>query len=282
MSRGKILLGMGFSTVLAVSAMVENRQLLTTKYIVSSKKLPKNFDGKKILHLSDLHKKRYGDGYNNLLNSCKVQEPDYIFFTGDLFSRCEKNLFPKLVLMKRLAKIAPVYYIMGNHETDVPEKSSALNERLKREGIHVLINESERLWCGDEYVNIYGTELPEDCYKNPNGGYNNLLPVTEKMLNGTLGKAPKDECNILLSHSPFPLCVYDKWGADFVFSGHCHGGSVRLPVVGGVLSPERKFFPKYTKGVYKLGDCKMILSAGLGKFRLGNPAEIVVVTLKKG
>ena len=83
---------------------------------------------------------------------------------------------------------------------------------------------------------------------------------------------------LLLAHNPFFGEAYSQWGADYTFSGHVHGGIIRLFGVG-LLSPERKFFPKKTKGVYDYGGKKLLVSAGLGKFRLFNPPEIVIYDL---
>ena len=87
----------------------------------------------------------------------------------------------------------------------------------------------------------------------------------------------------MLSHTPLAFRAYADWGADVTFSGHCHGGVIRLPFIGGILSPERKFFPRYTKGIYELdaeqGLAKLAVTAGLGKFRLNNPSEIMICTL---
>lgn len=262
----------------------ENRRLKTTEYTVTFDNLPPSFSGKKILHLSDLHQKQFGEDYEILVNSCKAANPDYIFFTGDLYSRCEQNLDKKPVLMKKLRDIAPVYYIFGNHEIETPEKAQVLADKLKQEGIHVLRNELARLFVGEDFINVYGADIARKYYKNDNGGYSALPELKAKELGEALGKTDKQQFNILLAHTPFPFEEYAKWGADLVFSGHCHGGVIRLPLLGGILSPERKFFPKYTKGVYSCNKsenkAKMIVSAGLGKFRLGNPAEIVIVTLK--
>ena len=80
---------------------------------------------------------------------------------------------------------------------------------------------------------------------------------------------------MLLAHNPLFAEAYSQWGADMTFSGHVHGGAVRI-FGKGVLSPERKFFPKYTKGVYTVGNMKLLVTSGIGKLRLFNPAEMVV------
>lgn len=260
--------------------LVQNRQIKVSKYTLECKDLPKSFDGKKILLLADLHKKRYGEHYDNLLNSVEVCKPDYIFFAGDLFSKDENDMQPKAYLMNRLVKIAPTYYITGNHEIRSMDNCEALCFKLKQMGVTVLRNDKVRLYEGAEFVNIYGTQLPISCYINRDGNYKDLRDITPEYMEKLLGKAEQGY-NILLSHNPFFLESYAKWGADLVFAGHCHGGVVRLPFVGGILSPERRFFPKYTKGIYRVGKAQMVLTAGLGKFRLNNPSEIVTVTLER-
>ena len=259
---------------------VQNRWLTISKYDIPVPGLPKEFDGIKILHLSDLHKKRYGDGFNNLINSCSFLEPDLVFFTGDLFSRDEVNLDPKPVLMQRLMKLAPVYYVIGNHEGDAPDKAAALCEKLSEDGVRVLNNRTERLTRGSAHINITGAVLPQSHYRADNGGYSGRTEITPALMRRLAGRPEKNAVTLLLAHDPLPFEAYAKWGAAVTFSGHVHGGVVRLPLAGGLFSPERRFFPKYSKGVYKLGNSRLVVSAGLGKFRLNNPSQIILATLK--
>ena len=94
-----------------------------------------------------------------------------------------------------------------------------------------------------------------------------------------IGIRQPDEFTVLLAHNPLDFDVHAEWGADVSFGGHIHGGFVRLPVVKGLVSPERKLFPKYKEGVYKIGDSSLVVSRGLGNIRINNPPEIVSVTL---
>lgn len=274
-------LGIGVLTSAAAGwVLVQNRWLTTDKYEVAVPGLPPAFDGKKILHLSDLHRKRYGDGFNNLLNSCRFLEPDYVFFTGDLFSRNETDTEPKLVLMQRLMKIAPVYYVIGNHEADAADRGEVLNAALEKEGIHVLNNRSERIELEGQHICITGAALPISHYRNDKNGFSGRTKITPELMRELVGRPEKGCVNFLLAHDPLPFEAYARWGADLTFSGHVHGGVVRLPLIGGVFSPERTFFPKYSKGVYRLGKRQIVVSAGLGKFRLHNPSQIILVTLR--
>ncbi|MGN1113928.1 MAG: metallophosphoesterase [Oscillospiraceae bacterium] len=276
------ILAAGLSLAMAGAVAYDNTHFRTTEYTISSSKLPQSFEGKKILQLSDLHQRQFGNNQKKLVEQCKKEKPDYIVFTGDLYSRnqsfdeiCRKHIF-----MRELRKTASVYYILGNHEEETLSKAEPFIDLLEYDGINVLRNELSRIYIGDEFINLYGLEIGKEYYKSENNSYRNLPQITADNLDKAFGKAEKDQFNILLAHSPFYFKEYEKWGADLVFSGHCHGGVIRLPVIGGVLSPQRTFFPEYTKGVYRHKNSAMIVSAGLGKFRAFNPAEIVSVTLK--
>ena len=85
---------------------------------------------------------------------------------------------------------------------------------------------------------------------------------------------------LLLAHSPLALDTYAAWGAELVVSGHVHGGMIRLPVVGGLLSPERKLFPAYSRGHYRQGHTDLIVTGGIAKPRLFNPPELRIITLQ--
>ena len=100
-----------------------------------------------------------------------------------------------------------------------------------------------------------------------------------------MNKAENDSFNILLTHNPDDFKVYADWGADLIFSGHVHGGMLRLPYVGGVISPSRTLLPEYDAGIYEYDDSNLIVSRGLSRgatgIRIFNQPELVVVNLKK-
>ena len=108
--------------------------------------------------------------------------------------------------------------------------------------------------------------------------------MAEDYLNTTIGKTRRGRCNILIAHNPDYFEEYSDWGADLVLSGHIHGGIMRLPVLGGVIAPSYRLFPKYDGGIFKEKNSTMLLSRGIGShtipLRFFNPAELHAVTIK--
>lgn len=236
----------------------------------------------RVLHLSDTHFSPMLSYDKNLRKAKHIAEmairtkPDVIAVTGDLVSRTasDQSIFVSCQLMMHMRDHAPVLYTLGNHETDLPKrKLQRLLFFLRKQNITILHNSMTEIGG----VQFYGLTLPTTVYQNENGGYGNLTPITVETVEKRLGKCQKP-C-VLLAHSPMGFPAYAQWGADVVLSGHVHGGIVRLPGVGGILSPERRFLPEYTKGLYRCRSSIMEVSAGIGKLRICNPAEEVLITL---
>ncbi len=231
----------------------------------------------KILHISDIHKKRFGENNCKISDIAKRESPDLIFITGDIVSRKQKDFTPEKILIKNLCGIAPVYISLGNHEGDLNrDMFEKFIRMMKNTGAVLLRNETKTVKLNGRIINICGLELPQTVYKK-NERYKNLDVPTVSDINSLLGKCPQDE-TFLLAHNPIFGEVYAQWGADCTFSGHVHGGIINI-FGKGILSPERKFFPKYSKGIYDINGKKLLVSAGIGKLRLFNPSEIIIYEL---
>lgn len=256
----------------------ENRMLIVRRYKIRTD----NSGGQKpvkIVQISDIHKRKYSNGWNRLVMHVKEISPDMVFITGDLVSRTETSLTSTQMLLERLCSICPVYCSKGNHELDLSEEMMAeYRKMMKKTGAVFLENSSTVFEKGSFKINIYGADLKKSVYKNENGRYTALDSMTSDELTQSLGNA-KDGFNVLLAHNPFFFEEYAKWGADLTFSGHVHGGAVYVPFIGGILSPERKFFPRYTKGLYKKDGKYMLVSTGIGKLRVFNPPEVLYAEL---
>lgn len=256
----------------------ENRMLIVRRYKIKTD----NYSGQgpiKIVQISDIHKRKYSNDWNRLVMRVQEISPDMILITGDLVSRTETSLMSTGVLLEKLCRISPVYCSKGNHELDLSVKMMEKYRDMMKKSGAIFLENSNIVFQKDELkINIYGTDLKKSVYKNENGGYSALDRITSDELTQSLDNA-KDEFNILLAHNPFFFEEYAKWGADLTFSGHVHGGAVYVPFIGGILSPERKFFPKYTKGLYKKDGKYMLVSTGIGKLRVFNPPEILYAEL---
>ncbi len=261
---------------LAIAFYIDNFTFRVTAYHFSDAKIPKAFDKVKIIQISDLHNQSYGKDNQNLLKKIDEIAPDYIFLTGDLVSAKDRDFTNFYTLAKAIGEKYDCYYILGNHEMDLPNNlRKEIYDTLVANSITVLDNDMVYLTRENEVVPLYGM------WYNPK--YYIHEDFTVERMEQLLG-AKKDGFTILLTHNPDDFdSVYAPWGADLTFAGHVHGGMIRLPLVGGLISPNRKFFPQYDSGMYEERGKHMIVSKGLssGKsgFRLFNQPELVVVTL---
>lgn len=250
-------------------AVIENCFLLVVRH-------EKLGEGVKIIHISDLHKRRFGENNSRLCKKTAKENPDIIIISGDLVSRTETDFSCVEATLKSLCEIAPVYMIFGNHEQSLPAECAAnFLEAVSKTNAILLRNETASVKINERIINIIGIEPAYTTYKK-DGGYRNLDVVTIEDMYKMAGKKPDGE-TLLIAHNPLFANAYAELGADYILSGHVHGGAVMIPFTRiGLLSPERKFFPKYAKGIYTIGKSKLLLSGGLGKLRLFNPPEIVV------
>lgn len=256
----------------------QNNSIVISKYTISSDKIPQNFDEYKIVQLSDLHSKSFGNNQSSLVKKVNNLEPDLILFTGDLIDADRYDEEPSLILMERLVKIAPVYYVTGNHEW-WSGKFETLEDKLNSIGVQVMRNTIEEIIVGTDKIKIIGIDDPANIGESYVERAN-----TEKSIANSIGEIEGEEhFQILLSHRPEMLSLYSEYGFDVVFSGHAHGGQFRIPFVGGLIAPNQGLFPKYTSGKYESDNTTMIVNRGLGNsiipIRIFNRPEIVAVTL---
>ncbi|MEK3889589.1 metallophosphoesterase [Bacillus sp. FSL K6-3431] len=257
---------------------VNNNWIQSTSSTIQSKRLPSKFDGLIIVQISDLHDAVFGDKQSRLVEKVKKQKPDLIFLTGDLIDSNRYHLSRSLDAVEQLVNIADVYYVTGNHEVAVNQVDE-IKDALVSLGAKPLTNETEIITREGEKMAIVGIDDP-------------LIRATipaDKTVNTFVDEAlvhvPKDIFKLLLSHRPEVFDVYEDKAIDLVFTGHAHGGQVRLPGVGGLIAPGQGWFPAYTAGKHEKGQTTMVVSRGLGNstipFRILNRPEIIVVTLKR-
>ena len=260
--------------------IIDGNRFHTVEYYVSTPKVEKEHS---YVVLADLHNKVYGENNTKLLKKIEELQPEGILIAGDILTaKPGKSYQVALDLIRKLASKYPIYYGMGNHETRLflyPEVYGDMGVCFERDinacGVKLLRN--EMVVC-DDGIRIHGLDMKRDYYKRFK-----KYPMEREYLQNTLNKVDKDQFEILLAHNPDYFEEYAAWGADLVLSGHVHGGMMRLPVLGGVVSPAFRLFPKYDGGLFKIGKSTMILSRGLGMhtipIRIFNPGELVFVKL---
>ncbi len=255
---------------------LENREIEVTE-IAFDADIPPSFDNYTIAQVSDLHNTEFGENHAVLLEKIQESQPNIIVVTGDLIDSRRTKCDVALSFVSKALEIAPVYYVMGNHETRVSEYTF-FKEGLRSLGVVVLENSSVYLTEGEERLRLVGINDPD--------GVKGIGVKDSAVVKAWLHELEivEEEYTILLSHRPELLDEYAESKVDLVFCGHAHGGQVRLPFLGGVVAPDQGLFPKYTRGVYEKGATKMVVSRGLGNslfpFRINNNPELVVVTLK--
>ena len=268
-------------TLLGIRIYIDNENIGITKSEVYSDEIPDAFNNYKILQLSDLHSKEFGENNANLILKINEADPDIIVMTGDMVNAKDTDYTILYNLVESISESYKMFFITGNHEQDIPnEKRKELFDYLEKHDVIVLNNEMVQLTKGNDIINLYGLWYNSKYYFSD--GTNESI-LKEEIISKLIGEADKSEYNILLTHNPKHFEECSKWGADLVFSGHVHGGMVRLPVVGALFSPERTFFPEYSEGIYEYENAKMVVSRGAGigtkGFRLFNKPEINLITL---
>lgn len=281
----------GIVGVIAVSAYYNRRFTCVTYQLGSGKDSKKNADKKvRIVFITDLHSHEYGKHNEKLIQAVKKQKPDMILIGGDMFVKEEHpDMSVALAFVKEMVKIAPVYYANGNHEKKVMEIWESSIEpfreyvrELRGVGVHYLINESEKITLKRRTFEIIGLDLPLEHYGKI-WNFKELALQNLQIDNQFPERTGKEDCRILLAHNPKFFETYSEADVDYVFSGHVHGGLVRLPMLGGLIAPDLTLFPKYDAGTFMQGKTTMVLSRGLGvhsiPIRMFNVPELSVIEL---
>lgn len=239
----------------------------------------------RFVFLTDLHNNTFGKDNVHLLAAIDEAKPDFVISAGDmLVAKPGASMETAISFVKQLSAKYPVYYGNGNHEYRMriyPEKYGTMYQQYKKVlddcGVHHLENAKETIQFGKHKINICALEINRRYYKRLK-----QTPMDENYIESEIGKKP-NLYTILIAHNPDYFPRYVNWGAELTLSGHVHGGILKLPKVGGVISPQVRFFPKYDGGLYKNDGKYMILSRGLGThtipLRINNRAELIVVDL---
>ncbi|MCL1789327.1 MAG: metallophosphoesterase [Oscillospiraceae bacterium] len=249
--------------IIFIILAMDNR-IQVTHYESGSEKIG---DDIKIALIADLHCTNYGKNQNKLVKLIKEGEPDLILLAGDIFHHFgtrEKGH----ELISQAAKIAPVYYIAGNHDKANPYYDEILEEVVFYGGIvldddlvEVEVNANKILLAGGEDSEVMKMKLNRDFKGN-------------------------DGFRLMLNHYPEEYIRFTD-DFDMMMAGHLHGGQVRIPFImpNGLYAPRQGFFPKYTGSMYEITDnFTLVVSRGIskrrsGRFRIFNRPELVFVDI---
>ena len=251
----------------------DNLRISVTRYTVSDKKLPRSFDGFKIIQVSDLHSVCFGKHQSRLVNLIRKEAPDMIAITGDLVRDFDMSSASELI--KRIVKTAPCFYVSGNHEYRTGKYFSVIKPGLRKLGVKILDDTCVHISRNNQRISVIG--LNDPCFEHPCSA----AAVTDIKLT----KLENDDFTILLSHRPELARIYSNHNVSLALAGHAHGGQFQIPFIKrGVYAPQQGFFPKYTNGLIRMNNTNIIVSRGLGTQtiipRFNNPPELVSVTLR--
>lgn len=259
----------------AALLLLSKHGLSVTRLTLEFSGLPRGFDGFKIVQLSDLHGSEFGQDNARLIEAVAAEEPELIALTGDFLDEGEagRELPGVEALVRELVKLAPVYFVSGNHDW-ASGAEQELFEALEAAGAVCLRNDFLSLERGGDSLILAGVE-------DPNGPADMETP---EELVSRLREAAPAAFVLLLAHRAYWAERWPELDVDLILCGHTHGGIVRLPLLGGVAGTNFSLFPEYDAGLFDTGRYKLFISRGLGNSvplpRFLNTPEIASVTLK--
>lgn len=234
--------------------------------------LPPEFDGYRIILLSDLHisASRRAPWASELVRRVGELNPDMILITGDFIDGTVDARRADVEPLSGLRARDGVFGVLGNHEYYFGW--SEWTARLEELGVDILFNENRIIRRGDAAVALAG--LPDGYSARYGGG----APDARRALEG----APEGSFAILMDHRPGDARANAAAGADLQLSGHTHGG-----MVWGLARVIAKYNGGYVNGWYDADGMKLFVSPGTGIWngfltRLGVPSELTVLTLRRG
>ena len=236
-------------------------------------------DNIRIVVVSDLHNREYGENNGTLIADIRALDPDLILFPGDMVILEQDDYRPMLNLVSSLSGVAPCYGVLGNHESEriYYRDDRELPGKFRDAGLKLLRNATEEILIRNDVIQLIGVEGSAHGFE----AYGGREFMDKTVINPSA-------YSILMTHVPIlfepQLAGYDF---DLGIAGHVHGGIVNLPFAGGLYSDEEGFFPRFTAGEYTLQNKqKLIVSAGLGDSKLFPPRiknlpELVVIDIDR-
>ena len=260
-----------------------NSKFEISHYTVESDKVKRNV---RLAVMADLHNCMSEDGGRWLLHQIDVEKPDCVITAGDMVDGVEgSDPMRAMKVIRLIHEHYPLIYCMGNHEKKIMDGRYLHRVRrrfiagLKAADLKVLTNSYKFL--GDTGIKVSCFDLPIYYYSRIGG----TMGLSAWQIRQVLGELESDYFNVMVAHDPQFFEAYSDYGPELVLSGHMHGGVIRVPGRGGLISPKLKIFPDYDAGLFERKKSKMIVSRGLGMhtihLRVNNPPELVIVDIKR-
>ena len=267
-----IILVAVLALTVGINAIV-NLNFTVSFYQIRSDKVS---DKIRIVELADLHNNEFGKNNSKLVNKIKNLQPDLIIYAGDMMNYKNDDYSVLFDLSDRLSKIAPIYACYGNNEIDqYLFEDKSFPDKLRKHNVNLLSNEAVDVKVKNTVFQFIAVS---DDLKQYEVKTNNSKRFVESL-------ETTNNCRICLTHYPelFKEKLLDK-GIDIAFTGHAHGGQVRVPIIGGLYSTGEGFLPELTDGIVTTEDgAQVVISRGLGNShlipRINNQPELVVVDL---
>lgn len=261
----------------------ERGHFVTEKLVFSSSKIK---EPAVLVFLSDLHDNTFGEKNEKLLKEIKRIHPDAVLIGGDTMvtKPGRADLSRTKELLQGISRLScPVFYANGNHEQRMQRDRGVygsmydeFRKLLEEYQVNYLQNKTVQ-WRDD--IAVSGVDIAWKYYQDFHP--DSMVPY---YLTRRLGKAESERFQILLAHSPLFFDAYAGWGADLSLAGHFHGGTIRLPGLGGVMTPQYQFFHPFCGGVFEQNGRWMLVSRGLGthsiNIRIGNRPQLAVIRLE--
>ncbi len=254
--------------------------LETTRQRITLRRLPKAFEGFRIVQLSDIHISAFMSAeeirrYVAIANQLKA---DLVVLTGDYVTW--ESAMEGAVVRALSGLRAPfgVFGCLGNHE-NLTGTQDSITRLFAAERIHILRQAHMRVQMGGESINLIGVD-----FQSLFGGRFDPLWPPSAYLQGVERLMMPDTTNILLSHNPNTFDRGAELGIDLSLAGHTHGGQVTLEFIHPSLAPARLLTP-YVRGWFQKQDAQLYVNRGIGTLgvpaRFGARPEITVLELTR-
>jgi predicted MPP superfamily phosphohydrolase len=251
--------------------------LETTHQRIRLRRLPKAFEGFRIVQLSDLHISPFmsAEEIRRYAAIAGQLKGDLVVLTGDFVTDDPAAEGAVVQALSTLKAPFGVFGCLGNHEI-YTETQDSITRLFAAEGVHILRQARMPLQTGGEALNLIGVDF-QGSHEGP------ILPVSA-YLRGVEHLMMPDTANILLSHNPNSFDRAAELGMDLSLAGHTHGGQLSLEFAHRGLALGGWEFP-YLTGWFEKAGSQLYVNRGIGTLgppiRVGARPEITIFELTR-